>query len=55
MLRDVVEQDGICPSDQERYTLAPSCDPTKISMACDKDYEIIRIVVSITGMRKRLG
>ena len=33
MLRDVVEQDGICPSDQERYTLGPSCDPTRISMA----------------------
>ena len=32
MLRDMVEQDGICPSDQERYTLGPSCDPTKISM-----------------------
>ena len=33
MLRDVVEQDGIRPSDQERYTLGPSCDPTRISMA----------------------
>ena len=33
MLRDVVEQDGICPSNQERYTLGPSCDPTRISMA----------------------
>ena len=33
MLRDMVEQDGICPSDQERYTLGPSCDPTRISMA----------------------
>ena len=33
MLRDMVEQDGICPSDQERYTLGPLCDPTRISMA----------------------
>ena len=33
MPRDMVEQDGICPSDQERYTLCPSCDPTRISMA----------------------
>ena len=33
MLRDMVEQDGICPSDQERYTLGPSGDPTWISMA----------------------
>src|SRR3954466_6064651 len=24
MLRDMVEQEGICPSDQERYTLGPS-------------------------------
>ena len=29
----LVEQDGFCPSDQERYTLGPSCDPTRISMA----------------------
>ena len=51
----MVEQDGICPSDQERYTLGPSCDPTRISMPCDKDYEIIWSVVGITGMRKRSG
>ena len=55
MLRDMVEQDWIFPSDQERYTLGPSCDPTKRSMSCDKDYEIIRIVVGITGTRKRSG
>ena len=55
MLRDVVEQDGICPSDQERYTLGPSCDPTRIAWPFDKDYEVIRIVAGITGMRKRSG
>ena len=33
MMRGVVEQDGIFPSDQERYTLGPLCDPTRISMA----------------------
>ena len=54
MLRDMVEQDGICPSDQERYTLGPSCDSTRISMAM-QDYEIIRFVVGITRMRKRSG